>query len=244
MTHSLRIALTIALLPCVAAFGKEVAENTFLYTKPDPASSGGITGVITSPSGKIEQILAMPAAEPEKVYEAKRDPATPGAFSFSGLPPGRYDLVVFFKDAYYEGISLMRDEDTLTDEDRKKIDITLQKSEPFFLSKKIDRVEGVTGRGNEARMLAGYLRSKGSDLMLTTHEGEFKREDHKRTVKLVILKDVGPGWQIVKARNYYPSWVSPGTKMYNHHYAPSLSKIRVADSIKDLGNLDLQDRLQ
>ena len=241
MTRSLPAAIAALALTASALHAKEAMENTFLYTKPDPDSHGGITGTITSPAEKIVQILATPASEPEKVYEGKLDPANPGAFTFEGLPPNRYDLLVFYKDNYYEGVTLMRDDNSLTDEDLKKIDITLQKSEPFFLTKRIDRVEGVTGRGNEARMLAGYLRSKESELMLTTHEGKFVREDHKRTVKLVLLKDVGPGWQITKARNLYPAWVPVGTNLYKHHYSPDLSRIRVADSMKDLGKLSIQD---
>ena len=215
-------------------------ENTYLYTKPDDTATGGITGRITSPSDPIELILATPAAEPEKVYKGELDPATPGAFTFKGLPAGRYDLVVYYKDAFYEGVTLSREGNTLTELDLEKINTTLQKSEPYFPEKFIHRLEGQTGRGNQARMIVTYCRAKGSLLTFTTYKGEFSREDHKRTVKLVMLQDVGPGWQITKTRNYNPYWAKPGTPLPKHNFSSALSKIRVAEEPKDIGNLIIQ----
>jgi hypothetical protein len=215
-------------------------ENTFLYTKPDEAATGGITGRITSPSDPIELILATPAAEPEKVYKGELDPATPGAFSFKGLPAGRYDLIVFYKGSFYEGVTLSREGSTLNELDLEKINTTLQKSEPYFPEKFIHRLEGQTGRGNQARMVVTYSRAKGSLLTLTTYQGKFHREDHKCTIKLVMLQDVGPGWQITKTRNYNPVWVEPGTPLPKHHFSSVLSKIRVAEETKDIGNLIIQ----
>ena len=215
-------------------------ENTYLYTKPDDTATGGITGRITSPSDPIELILATPAAEPEKVYKGELDPATPGAFTFKGLPAGRYDLIVYYKDAFYEGVTLSREGNTLTELDLEKINTTLQKSEPYFPEKFIHRLEGQTGRGNQARMIVTYCRAKGSLLTFTTYKGEFSREDHKRTVKLVILQDVGPGWQITQTRNYNPYWAKPGTPLPKHNFSSALSKIRVAEEPKDIGNLIIQ----
>ena len=40
-------------------------------------------------------------------------------------------------------------------------------------------------------------------------EGKSSRPDFRRTFKLVLLKDVGPGWQIARARDLYPVWVDP-----------------------------------
>jgi len=236
--HPLLTALLL-LAPCIC-HGEPAPENTFLYTKPDDTATGGITGKITSPSQAIELILATPSAEPEKVYKGDLDAANKGAFSFKGLPAGRYDLIVVYKDAFYEGLTLSRNENTLTDSDREKINQSLQKSEPYFPEKMIHRLEGQTGRGNQARMLATYSRKQGSLLTFTTHEGQYARDDQKRTFKLVILQDVGAGWQIVKTRNYNPVWAEPGTPLPEHHFTPVLSKIRVADELKDIGNLTIE----
>lgn len=215
-------------------------ENTYLYTKPDETATGGITGRITSPSDPIELIVATPAAEPEKAYKGELDPATPGAFTFKGLPAGRYDLIVFYKGSFYEGLSLSRDGNSLNELDLEKINTTLQKSEPFFPEKFINRLEGQTGRGNQARMVATYFRAKGSLLTFTTYKGQFSRDDHKCAIKLVILQDVGPGWQITQTRNYNAVWVKPGTPPPKHNFSPALSKIRVAEETKDIGNLIIQ----
>lgn len=214
-------------------------ENTYLYTKPDETARGGIRGRIVGTAQPPSLVLATPAAEPEKVYKADPDPADPGAFSFQGLPPGRYDLIAVCGGDFYEGIALSRGENSLTPADLEKINTSLQKSEPYFPEKTIHRVEGQTGRGNQARMVATYSRAKGSLLTVTTYKGAYEREDHKRTFKLVILQDVGPGWQIVQTRNYHPAWAKPGTPLPKHHFSPALSKIRVAGEPKDIGDIHL-----
>ena len=48
---------------------KEPTTTYRLYSKPDPAAKGGITGRIGSPDLPIDQILAIPADEPRLVYE-------------------------------------------------------------------------------------------------------------------------------------------------------------------------------
>ena len=150
------------------------------------------------------------------------------------------ELLLIDAAAFYEGVTLSREGNTLTELDLEKINTTLQKSEPYFPEKFIHRLEGQTGRGNQARMIVTYCRAKGSLLLVTTYKGEFSREDHKRTVKLVMLQDVGPGWQITKTRNYNPYWAKPGTPLPKHNFSSALSKIRVAEEPKDLGNLIIQ----
>jgi len=41
-------------------------------------------------------------------------------------------------------------------------------------------------------------------------------------------------------RNYNPVWIKPGTPLPKHHFSPALSKIRVAEDTKDIGNLIIQ----
>lgn len=246
MTIRNRIAhlLLFALLPLflsapAPAQDKNTPERYKLYTTTDPAAKGGITGHVTRPGKPIEQVLAIPFDAPEKVYEGQIEGDDKRSFRFTGLPMRKYDLIVVFDNSFYEGLQLQRGEDTLTDDDRKKVETIVQKSEPFFTHKFIHRVEGTTGRGNQARGICTFLRAKGSELLWEKHEGKWNREDFRRTFKLVILKDVGPGWQVVRARDLYPIWTSPTFAKPTHHFTASLSRIRVADTIKDLGDLDL-----
>lgn len=235
---SLRFLLfTIAL--SAVALAENPPERTRLYTKPDPANPGGLRGHITKPQLPIEEILAMPADDPEQVYEGEVAGEKRDTFQFKGLPVGKYDLIVIYPTAFYEGLQLDREASTLTPDDLKKIDASIQKSEPFFTRKFIHRLEGETGRGNGARCICTYYRDKGSELLMEQFEGKSSRPDFRRTFKLVLLKDVGPGWQIVRARDLYPVWVNPKSTLPEHHFSAALKQIRVADQIKDLGGLDL-----
>jgi hypothetical protein len=223
----------------VSAWAQQAPERTRLYTAPDPASPGGIKGHVTKPEAPIEQILAVLTVNPELVYLGEVSGPKRDQFQFKGLPVGKYDLLVAYDLGFYEGMQLQRDKSTLTPEDLGKIEAIIQKSEPFFLKKSVHRVEGETGRGNLARCICTFLRDKPSDLLLETFEGGSKRPDFRRTYKLVLLKDVGPGWQVVRARDLYPVWMSPRHAVPEHHFSTALSQIRVADQLKDLGDLDL-----
>ncbi len=235
---ALRILL-LALLFAGTAFSQNAPERTRLYTKPDPANTGGLKGRIANPVLPIEQILAIPAENPEEVYQGEISGSQRTAFEFKGLPVGKYDLIVIYPAAFYEGLRLNRDASTLTTDDLQKIETTIQKSEPFFTKRIVHRVEGESGRGNMARALVTYFREKGSELLLETFEGKSNRPDFRRTFKLVLLKDVGPGWQIARARDLYPVWVNPKGTLPVHKFSAALSQFRVADQIKDLGDLDL-----
>lgn len=232
-------SLLFALLLAGTAFAVEPPERTRLYTKTDPANTGGLKGRIAKPELPIEQILAIPAENPEELYAGEVTGPKRDTFQFTNLPVGKYDLVVIYDLAFYEGLQLNRDASTLTPEDRKKIEASIQKSEPFFPKKIIHRVEGVTGRGSTARVVATFSREKGSELLLQQFEGTSQRPDFRRTYKLVMLKDVGPGWQITRARDLYPVWVDPKHALPAYHHSTVLNQLRVADQLKDLGDLDL-----
>jgi hypothetical protein len=236
------MALRILLLAVFFAgtvFAQNPPERTRLYTKPDPADTGGLKGRITNPTIPVEQILAIPTEDPEKVYLGEVTDSQRTTFEFKGLPVGKYDLIVIYPAVFYEGLRLNRDDSTLTTDDLKKIETTVQKSEPFFTKRIIHRVEGESGRGKNARAIVTYFREKGSELLLETFEGKSSRPDFRRTFKLVMLKDVGPGWQIARARDLYPVWVKPQSTLPVHHFSSAISQFRVADQIKDLGALDL-----
>jgi hypothetical protein len=221
------------------AFGQNPPERTRLYKKPDPASAGGLRGSIGSPVLPVEQILAVSAEDVDQVYEGEVGGAQRNTFQFKGLPVGKYDLVVVFATEFYEGLHLNAEPSTLSAEDLMKINASIQKSEPFFPRKFLHRVEGLTGRGQEARAVCTYFRDKGSELDLEKFEGQSNRPDFRRTFKLVLLKDVGPGWQIARARDLYPVWMNPKAVLPVHKHSPALHQLRVADQIKDLGALQL-----
>lgn len=205
-------------------------ERYRLYTQPDATCSGGMQGHIVSPKLPIKQILAIPPDEPRFVYEGKVTGSSQSEFSFGGLPMRKYDLVVIYEEAFYEGLQLHRSESNLTTEDLKQIDDIVQKSEPFFTHKTIHRVAGETGRGNLARCVCTFYSAKDA-------EGGHGR--YRRTFRLLMLKQVGPGWQFVRSRDLYPLWVEPALRSPKHNFRPQLSRIRVTDYVKDLGDINL-----
>lgn len=237
-----RVFIFLSALLCVFS-GNLPAQNpperTRLYKKLDPANTGGLKGTVAAPVLPVEQVLAVSAEDVEQVYEGAIGGVQRNTFEFKGLPIGKYDLVVIFATEFYEGLRLNREASTLTAEDLSKINATVQKSEPFFTQKFIHRVEGDTGRGQNARAICTYFRDKGSELSVEQFEGQFSRPDFRRTFKLVLFKDVGPGWQIARARDLYPVWTNPKAGLPVHKFSPVLSQLRVADQMKDLGVLNL-----
>ena len=205
------------------------AERDRLYSKLDPSAAGGIRGEIVSPRSPILEVLAIPPDEPRLVYRTTVGGPNRRQFNISGLPMRKYDLVIVFEDRFYEGLRLQRGESTLTREDRAGIEETVQASEPFFTRKVVHRVEGETGRGNFARCICTFLRDRPSA----------GGTGYRRTFKLIMLKDVGPGWQFVRARDLYPVYVDPAFAQPRHQHTDALTGIRVTDYIKELGELRL-----
>lgn len=216
-------------------------ERHRLYTPTDPDSSGGIAGTIAKPGKPILQILAMPPDHPEHVYEGKITGSNRQGFRFENLPTARYDLFVIYENEFYEGLELSYVPDTLTDKDRKSIDYIVKASDPFFNKKVIHRVEGTTGRGNFARCVVTQYRDGPGTV---TADYEAMKGISRRTFKLIWLKDVGVGWQVVEKRDLYPVTVEMRLLTPTHHYEKVLSRIRVTDQIKDLGEISLGDNKQ
>lgn len=226
-------------LPAISA-----EERHRLYTQTIAADKGGIKGTIVSPRKPILQILAMPPDEPRFVYQGQITGGDKQGFLFESLPMAIYDLFVIYEDEFYEGLELHPKPNSLTPEDVKKINYIINESEPYFTKRVIHRLEGTTGRGNLARCVVTFLRDKASSGTSSHREGfEYMKDQSKmgwrRTYKLVWLKDVGPGWQIVQARDLYPVWTGPKNALPTHHYSERLSHIRVTDQIRDLGQINI-----
>lgn len=215
--------------------GGESAGGYSVYTKIDPSAKGGIKGKVVSPSLPIEMILALPPDEPRFVYKGEVSGASKDEFMFKGLPMGKYNLIVIYDNRFYEGLELTREDNTLTKEDEKKINATVQKSEKFYASKVIHRMEGTTGRGNLARCVSTFGKfAENVDGGLPD-----KTKPYRRAFKLYELKDVGPGWQVTIGRDLYTVWARMDQSHPQHNYNEVLSKIRVTDYIKDLGEINL-----
>lgn len=205
----------------------------YLYTEPDAAAGGGIKGEIVMPKKPIAAVFALPPDEPRFVYKGKITGPKNRGFLFEGLPVRQYDLIVVFDDEFYEGLRLNRGENTLSQRDIKLVENILNKSEPFFNEKVIHRLEGKTGYKQEARCICTFLRAKGAALASIGYSG------HRRSFKLALLMDVGPGWQVVRTREIYTIFAKPEKGIVRHAYREYLGGIRVIDNIKDIGKISL-----
>ncbi len=215
----------LVLLAALVGFSAGAQERHRLYTKTESKDTGGIRGVVKNPNVPIVQILAMPPDEPRFVYEGKLTGPNNQGFIFENLPAARYNLFVIYDNEFYEGLELHREKSTLTKLDREKILYIVDESESFFPNKIMHRMEGSTGRGGLARCLVTQYRP---------------RTPLRRTFKLIWMKDVGPGWQVIQKRDLYPINANLNNLKPKHHYSAVLSKIRVTTEIKDLGELDLK----
>ncbi|MDD4871944.1 MAG: hypothetical protein PHR77_15405 [Kiritimatiellae bacterium] len=219
-----------------AQFNK-MYTGKYLYTNPDPAAKGGLKGEIVGLEKMIvSDVFALPPHEPRFVYRAVQGGTENRIFEFYGLPPAKYDLFVAFEHEVYEGLTLNRYKNTLTETDRKAIEYIIKKSDPFFEQKIIHRVSGVTGKKKgKARAIVSEIRlGPVTDMANNVYAGA-----HKRNYKIFFLEDVGPGYQIARSRDISSKFVAPGKDIPKWNYRPYLSSIRVTDSMKDLGKIDL-----
>ena len=214
----------------------DVSTGKFLSTKPDPSAKGGIKGRITNPSDHIVGVYALCPNQPRWCYRATIAGEKKHDFEFTGLPMEKYDLVILFKSVVYEGLQLCKEESTLTAKDREAIKAQVEKSEPFFDQKIIFRLEGKTGKGEKATGIAAYIRNKES----SDNAVGSVFTDHRRSIKVFQMMNVGPGWQMAMERELYVNFLAPGTgPNVKGVYRPYLGNIRVTDMVKDIGDIDL-----
>jgi len=210
----------------------QVSTGAHLYTAPDPSAGGGIRGQVTACDG-LAAAYALPPDEPRYVY--KGVVGTNGTFAFAGLPPSKYDLILVFADRFCEGLTLSRQGAAVPAGDHEAIERIVRDSEPYYTRKTLHRVEGSGGTEGAARCICTFLRDKESIGFI---DGKIY-PDHRRSLKLVLLEQVGPGWQVVRTREIHTSMIKPGTPPLSHEHVPGLGSIRVTDSVKDLGVIAL-----
>jgi len=237
-----------------------------LYSKPDAEASGGIKGMIAEAPSEVLGVLAMPQKFPNveamesieggtsaknarninmdmsnQVYLATL--GSDNAFSFAGLPPGKYDLFVLCENCFFEGLLLTREETTVTDADAKSIKAKITESNPFFNVKHQHRIEGQTGTYGKARVVEQEVRT----LPVTLQNADVLTHIQIRSIKLCLMesvgtKNLGVQWEVKKTREITRQEVGPpDTKgLIPGYFLKSLQGIRVSTSVKDVGALTLK----
>lgn len=214
---------------------KDRYTGKYLYTKPDASAGGGITARIKGPNDPIAAVFALPPDEPRFCYRGEVTGDDRRGLLFEGLPVAKYDLFIVYDGKVYDGLTLQRGESDLTRQDRQLAEATVQKAEPFFDTKFLHRLEGKTGvKTGAARGIGTFLRTK----PMIDYAGN-PYSDHRQAYKLILFEHVGPGWQITRTREIFATFVKPGTRESRFVYRRALGRIRVTDSMKDLGELNL-----
>jgi hypothetical protein len=234
-------AVSLAVWPAAPAWAGEqtgTRQSTRLYTAPDPDAGGGIRARVMRPDKPLRQGFAVPSENPRRVYQGR---VSSGGthIVFEGLPVARYDLMLLYDDEFYEGFTLTRQPDTLSESDRESIAAAIMKSVPFFDTKQIHRCQGVTGRGGRAMCVLQELRTG----RILTQAATVMAGYQIRSIKLAMLEEVGPvGWQLARTREIVRTEVGPNDRkgLLGHRHSEQLSGIRVTDSVRDLGELRLE----
>ena len=235
----LAFTLLLPAQPLLAGKVTGTQQSSRLYTKSDPAVAGGMQAKLVAFANPVQQVFAINNANPKMIYQGTVT-EDGKEIQFTGLPAAIYDLVLVASDRFYEGCRLARDPDTLTDRDRQAIAFTINKSVPFFDTKKIHRCEGATGRNGKVRCVLQEMRTR----PVTLQDATIRTDIQVRSIKLAFLEDVGEiGWQMVQTREIVRTEVGPRDikGLLPHCYLPVLGGIRVVDTDKDLGELNLMN---
>lgn len=209
-------------------------KSSLLYTPPDPSATGGLHLVSPLP---LDFAFAIPESNQEHVYKGTLG-SDEKDISFSGLPVSKYDLVLVTKDRFYEGISLNRDENSLTQQDLASIEEILSRSIPFMNVKRTEAVKGTPGDNGQATGLVQWMRAGGN---LLNQNADLMVGHQIRSLRLAFLADVGPGWQVTGTREIIRTDVFPDMLhgLLGVTYVDDLKGIRVVDSVKEIGPVNL-----
>ena len=210
-----------------------------LYTAPDASDSGGLRGHIGTPKVPLLAAFAVPNSETIRCYKATIS-KDGHSFEFNNLPTAKYDLFLLFPEMFYEGMTLSRNAGVIATNDWKSIQIILNNSEPFFEIKKILRMEGVSGDAGSALAVIQELRAR----PVTLQDASVHADIQIRTIKLARFENVGPAWQLLVTREVSRQEVANHERkglLPHYHVGDKLGGIRVVDTVKDLGTLELPE---
>jgi hypothetical protein len=190
-----------------------------------PGGPGGIT-LDVQPINDLEEAVVVEATE-YKAYVANIDRAA-GRVSIKGLPFGKYDLLLKFKDKVYEGLTLDAPSGIkpMSKELRDGIEHVTWVSEDMFNEKRIARL---AGNDKEAKLLVEQIRDKRTFMP----DGTLMKDTMIRRFDLCEMRKTGKIWQVKMNRHLFREerkMGGPGTKI-DFCYVPELGGIRVGDDM-------------
>lgn len=228
--------MRIAFLPVIVLAGVVIAspvlaQTANLYTKPVAGAAGGI-------GGRVDAVLRHAIALNRDRVMCFRAELTEGGkvFRFSGLPTGKYDLVLVTKgDVIYEGLGLGDEGEKLAPTPRKNLDTRVVKSDTFFNKAQIHRL-GVIEGGERVLALIERLRDK----TILRQSGEALNSNLRRFEVADFVK-AADDWTLTESRHLYREEAPLGEGMgfCKHRFLAELGNVRIIDTPKELGSLTL-----
>jgi len=225
----LRAPLTVLML---LASATAVSDN--FHDQPDPQATGGITGKVKG--GEPAAAIAVEQVT-QKFYQGSA--GADGTYTFIGLPPGKYDLLLKLKEDVIDGIRLddWGETEELPKEDIKAIEKLIQVTDDYYHDKNIVRRGGTK---KLQKLVVEQIRTRKTyNPDGTVAEGKmFRRIDY------TILKKTREVWQIQYNRHMFREERpkdGPGSTV-RFHYEPKLGGIRVADRPVTVEDVELEKK--
>ena len=227
-----RYAFLLSLLLTLPAFAAK-------FHDVPPGGGGGIS-LAVQPIERLEEAVVVEATE-YKAYVAHIDKSN-GRVTLTGLPPGKYDLILKFDSVCVEGVSLdvAGGFEPLQGSDKQGIGHVTWISDDYFNKKRIARVGG---NAKIIKMLVEQVRDK------KTHEpdGTVLTDIQIRRMELTEMRKTGKIWTIKITRHLFreerkmhdgKGKPRPGVVL-DFIYCPRLGGIRVGDEMETVPGIDL-----
>jgi len=226
--------LTVCTAALVFMFAATALSDVF-HDRPDPDATGGINGKVVG--GTLQDAIAVE----QHAYKFYQGSANGNTYTFTNLPPGKYDLILKLEEDFIEGLRLdiWGEDEELPTEDRKAIWELIKISEDFYHDKRIVRSGGTK---KKQKLLVEQIRTK----KIFHPDGSIAVGKMLRRIDYIVVRKTREVWQIESCRNVYRK-MRPKTgkgSTVNWHYNPKLGGIRVADEPVTVEVVKLEKREQ
>lgn len=205
------------------------------YTDPEPGAPGGIQGKVID--GELADAVALEQVA-FKVYHGSVDKAS-NSYSFSGLPPGKYDLLLKLTADVIEGFRLddFGEVEPIPKADKDAIYELIRISDDFFHAKNIVRMGG---SAKLQKLLVEQIRTK----TIYNPDGTIATGRMIRRIDYTILHKTRAVWQIDPNCPRYMfrqerNLAGAGSTLTYHHNT-ALSEIRVGDTVVNAPEVSLK----
>ena len=204
------------------------ADPGRIYTKPDPAATGGIEGATDL------QLTHALAIDHDRLHVYRADLGDGGkSFQFLHLPVGKYDLVLVSNGVVFEGLALGDPADSLEATSAQNLRTRIGAADSFFNRFAILRT-GING--DQALAFVERARDR-----LTLQQSGEKLDANLRRFEIVELAKAGDDWQMSTTRHIYREEepVRANTPFMKHFFVSAIGNLRVVDTVKQLGTVTL-----